>query len=86
MEKNGKKIVLLILVFINKMIKTVFFIPRGTCRFYPSCSNYAKQALEILPFHKACFLIILRILKCNPFTKAGYDPVPNPMERRQRCE
>lgn len=86
MEKNGKKIVLWILFFINKMIKTVLFIPRGTCRFYPSCSNYAEQALGELPFRRACFLIILRILKCNPFTKPGYDPVPNPMERRRSCE
>jgi putative membrane protein insertion efficiency factor len=86
MEKNGKKIVIVFLVFINTMIKTVFFVPRGTCRFYPSCSNYAKQALATLPLFRACFLILLRILKCNPFTKPGYDPVPNPMERRQCCE
>ncbi len=49
---------------------------RGNCRFYPTCSDYAIQALKVHSFLKATLLIILRILKCNPFGGKGYDPVP----------
>lgn len=46
------------------------------CRFYPSCSNYALEALEKKRFLKALFLIIKRLLKCHPFSKGGIDFVP----------
>lgn len=46
------------------------------CKYYPTCSNYALQAFEKFNFFKALFLTIIRILKCNPFSKGGYDPVP----------
>lgn len=49
---------------------------RGNCRFYPTCSDYAIEALKVHSFWKATLLIILRILKCNPFGGKGYDPVP----------
>lgn len=46
------------------------------CRFYPSCSNYAIEALEKKNIFKAFYLIIKRILKCHPFSKGGVDFVP----------
>ena len=46
------------------------------CRYYPTCSNYAKEAIETYGSFKGLFLTIKRILKCNPFSKGGYDPVP----------
>ena len=46
------------------------------CRHIPSCSNYAIEAIEKYGIIKGSFLSIKRIIKCNPFTKAGYDPVP----------
>jgi uncharacterized protein len=46
------------------------------CRFYPSCSNYAIDALEKKSLPKAFFLIIKRLLKCHPFSKGGVDFVP----------
>ncbi len=47
----------------------------GQCRFYPSCSNYAIDAITYLPLHKAIFKIIYRIVRCNPFSKGGYDAI-----------
>ena len=46
------------------------------CKFYPTCSNYAKEAIEIHGTFKGIFLSIKRILKCNPFSKGGIDLVP----------
>ncbi len=46
------------------------------CRHYPTCSNYAIEAISIYGFWKGWFLAIKRILKCNPFGSSGYDPVP----------
>lgn len=48
----------------------------GQCRFHPSCSQYAIQAFEKLALHRAFVLVLWRILRCQPFAKAGYDPVP----------
>lgn len=48
----------------------------NNCRFTPTCSEYTMQALEIHGFFKGCLLGIWRILRCNPFGKAGYDPPP----------
>lgn len=47
------------------------------CRFYPSCSNYAIEAITRYGFFKGWFLSIKRILRCNPFGGKGYDPVPD---------
>ncbi len=47
-----------------------------TCRFSPSCSQYAKEAFLKRSFIIATALSIWRILRCNPLSKGGYDPVP----------
>lgn len=49
---------------------------RGCCRYIPTCSQYALEALQKYGPIKGSFLAIKRILKCNPFSKGGYDPVP----------
>ena len=46
------------------------------CRFYPTCSNYAIEAINTHGVFKGLFLSIKRILRCNPFTKGGIDLVP----------
>ncbi|NQU73576.1 MAG: membrane protein insertion efficiency factor YidD [Candidatus Omnitrophica bacterium] len=48
---------------------------RQSCRFYPSCSQYAISALTKYGFFKGFFLSISRILKCHPFSPGGYDPI-----------
>ena len=45
------------------------------CKFYPTCSEYTKQAIVKYGILRGCFLGIKRILKCNPFSKGGYDPL-----------
>ena len=47
-----------------------------TCRFIPTCSNYAITAIERHGILTGIFLTVKRILKCHPFHKCGYDPVP----------
>ena len=47
-----------------------------TCKFTPTCSSYAIEALEKHGVIKGSLLTIWRILRCNPFSKGGYDPVP----------
>lgn len=47
------------------------------CRFYPSCSVYAIEALQRYNILKAIYLILRRLLRCNPFGKGGVDLLPN---------
>lgn len=49
---------------------------RPTCIYTPTCSQYAIEALEKYGFLKGSFLAVRRILRCHPFAKGGYDPVP----------
>jgi uncharacterized protein len=49
---------------------------RSACRFMPTCSEYTVTALERFGTHKGLRLAIWRILRCNPFGRGGYDPVP----------
>ena len=46
------------------------------CRYTPTCSQYAIEALEKYGVVKGTWLAVKRILRCNPFAKGGYDPVP----------
>lgn len=46
------------------------------CRYVPTCSEYAREALEKYGFVKGSYLAVRRLLRCNPFSKGGYDPVP----------
>ncbi|WP_027364723.1 membrane protein insertion efficiency factor YidD [Desulfotruncus alcoholivorax] len=47
----------------------------NSCRFYPSCSEYAVQALYKHGVYKGSLKIIIRVSKCHPFHPGGYDPV-----------
>lgn len=46
------------------------------CRFTPSCSHYAAQAVDTHGVGKGSYLACKRLLRCHPFAKAGYDPIP----------
>ncbi|MBM3184483.1 MAG: membrane protein insertion efficiency factor YidD [Chlamydiae bacterium] len=47
-----------------------------TCRFFPTCSEYALGAIEKHGALKGIFLVFRRLLKCHPFHRGGFDPVP----------
>ena len=61
-----------------KMIKMYQKIPGNfhySCRYTPSCSNYALEAIEEYGSLKGSFMAFKRICRCNPFGSSGYDPV-----------
>ena len=53
------------------------YLSKKACPFNPSCSQYMLEAIVKRGFFTGVFLGILRICRCNPFTKGGYDPVPD---------
>ena len=72
-----KKALIAPFLFIIKVYQTFIspFTP-ATCRHQPTCSHYAKEALEKHGFLKGMKLSIKRVLSCHPFGGKGYDPVP----------
>ncbi len=80
-KKNGgvpcgvkmiKKVGIGTIVFYQKFISPI--LPTS-CRFYPTCSDYSRQAIEKYGLVRGCWLGIKRILRCHPFYLGGYDPV-----------
>ena len=67
-----RKIFIFLIKFYQKAISP--FLGR-TCRFDPTCSEYTKQAVEKYGALKGLYLGLVRILKCHPFHKGGYDPL-----------
>ena len=55
----------------------------GACRFEPSCSEYAVEAVREHSFPRAQFLIVERLCKCRPLGPSGFDPVPSKEELRK---
>ena len=69
-----KKILLFIIEFYRRYISPLF---PPSCRFQPTCSQYAIEAIDRFGAIKGSYLAIKRILRCHPFCKGGYDPIPN---------
>lgn len=67
-----KKILIKLIIFYQKAISPCLG-PR--CKFEPTCSEYTKQAIEKYGAIKGTIIGIKRILRCNPFSKGGYDPL-----------
>jgi putative membrane protein insertion efficiency factor len=57
-----------------------------SCRYYPTCSNYSVQAIQKHGAIKGSIMGISRILRCHPFVKGGYDPVPEQFSIRRNKE
>jgi putative membrane protein insertion efficiency factor len=58
--------------------KTALFGPLGHCRFSPSCSGYASEALRIHGAWRGLWLAMRRVCRCHPWGGCGADPVPRP--------
>ncbi len=69
-----KKILLFLIKFYRHHISP--YKGKACCRFIPTCSAYAYEAIEKYGAVKGTGLAVRRILKCHPFHKGGYDPVP----------
>ncbi len=67
-----KKLFLLLIRFYKAAISPYL---GDNCRFTPTCSEYAMEAIERYGALKGSLMAIWRILRCNPFCKGGYDPV-----------
>jgi len=64
-----------------RLYQRIPFSSHRQCRFLPTCSNYALEAIEVYGAWKGSFLTIKRILRCHPFGSSGYDPVPLKKEK-----
>jgi len=76
-----KKLFLGIIRFYQKNITP--YTP-AHCRFYPTCSTYAYQAISRFGAFRGGLLAVRRILRCHPFNPGGYDPVPETLEKPKR--
>jgi len=68
-----KKLLLAVITFYRKWISP---LKKPCCRFYPTCSQYAFEAVSKYGAAKGSRLAVKRILRCHPFNPGGYDPVP----------
>ena len=66
-----------LLIFLIKFYQASFSsLKKPCCRFFPTCSSYALQAIERFGVIKGLYLTLKRVSRCNRFFKGGYGPVP----------
>ena len=70
-----KKILIFSINFYQKHISSWLGSKNIHCKYYPTCSEYTKQAIEEYGALKGSLKGIKRIIRCNPFSKGGYDPL-----------
>ena len=75
-----KRILLALLRFYKRYISPL--LP-DACIYTPTCSEYAMEAIQKHGVIKGTGLAIWRLLRCNPFMKGGYDPVPEPKKHKE---
>lgn len=66
-----------------KILLSPFFT--GSCRFLPSCSDFAREAVIRYGVVRGCWLAARRLARCHPLGAAGYDPVPSVVHSRFPC-
>lgn len=75
-----KSLLLRLIRFYQKVISP--YKGGSCCKYIPTCSNYAIEAIQRFGAFKGFFLALFRILRCNPFSRGGYDPVPEKRDKR----
>lgn len=75
-----KRVLLALLRFYKRSISPL--LPNA-CIYTPTCSEYAMEAIQKHGVLKGTGLAIWRLLRCNPFMKGGYDPVPEPKKQKE---
>lgn len=73
-----KRLIILLIQGYRVLISPLFL---PTCRFHPTCSQYAIEAVERFGVWRGSALAIKRVLRCHPLHPGGYDPVPPEIER-----
>ena len=76
-----KKLIIKVIRFYQRKISPLFG-PR--CRYYPTCSSYAVEAVERFGVLKGSILTVSRLLRCNPLFPGGYDPVPHQKDKKKK--
>ncbi len=76
-----KKLIIKVIRFYQKKISPLF---GPCCRYYPTCSQYAVEAVERFGAIKGSILTVLRLLRCNPLFPGGYDPVPEKKKKKKK--
>lgn len=65
-----------IMIFLIRLYQKLTVLKQPSCRFYPSCSNYAIEAIHKYGAIEGGWLALKRICRCHPFHPGGFDPVP----------
>jgi putative membrane protein insertion efficiency factor len=72
-DRVGRRVVALILVTYHRLLSPL--LPRA-CRFFPTCSIYASQAIEKYGVLRGTSLALRRLINCHPWSPGGFDPLP----------
>ena len=71
-----KTIFVKLILFYKRKVSPIFSSFGINCKYYPTCSDYAIEAISKYGFFKGWWLAIKRICRCSPWGSSGYDPVP----------
>jgi hypothetical protein len=79
------RLLLVLLAFYKRWLSPAFHaLGSGGCKYVPTCSEYAAEAINLHGPLRGCGLALWRLLRCHPFMRGGLDPVPVP-QGRQGC-